>query len=192
MSKNVVLITPLRIGRLTRFMRIGRVDVSVHWSVLLIAAVILAGAIRQPLLSLVGLTAYLGVLFIHECGHLIAAQRRHCEVFEIELYPIYGITRFQTPRSRFDHCVIAWGGVLAQLTIALPLIVWVAVLGYTPFPAVNAVFAILGFFSLFVAVFNLLPFAPLDGATAWGLVPAFFKRAQKPLSRPRNERGSWR
>jgi hypothetical protein len=99
-------------------------------------------------------------------------------VFSIELYPIYGITRFETPWSRFDHCVIAWGGVLAQAIVALPLVAWVAVFGYTRFEPANVVLALLGFFSLGVAAFNLLFFAPLDGIPAWGLIPALIERAQ--------------
>jgi|SRR5581483_249766 len=192
MRQAVRLVTPIRLGRLTTFIRIGRAGVSVHWSVLLIAAVILLNAVRHPLLSIVGLAAYLGVLLIHELGHLLIAQRRGYEVFDIELYPVYGITRFQTPWSRFDHCVIAWGGVLAQLSVAVPLIAWVAIFGYTPFDAINAVLAILGFFSLGVVLLNLLPFAPLDGSIAWGIVPALFSRVRRAQSKPQNERGSWR
>jgi membrane-associated protease RseP (regulator of RpoE activity) len=36
--------------------------------------------------------------------------------------------------------------------------------------------AILGFFSMGVAAINLLPFSPLDGATAWAIIPEAFKR----------------
>jgi Zn-dependent protease len=96
----------------------------------------------------------------------------------IQLYPIFGITKFETPWSKFDHCVIAWGGVIAQAVVALPVIGWVRLFGYTRFEPVNAVLALLGFFSISiaVAVVNLLPIPPLDGATAWSIIPEFFKR----------------
>jgi membrane-associated protease RseP (regulator of RpoE activity) len=75
------------------------------------------------------------------------------------------------------------------MVVALPLVVWVAVFGYTRFEAVNAVFAILGFLSLGIVVFNLLPFGPLDGATAWGIIPAAIQRARaKSNPRPSNWR----
>jgi Zn-dependent protease len=144
--------------------------------VLLIAAIFLSGSFRRPLVTVVALASYLGVLLIHECGHLIAAQRMGCKVWCIELYPIHGITLFETPWSKFDHCVIAWGGVLAQAAVAIPLVAWVIVFGYTPFEAVNSVLAILGFFSLFIACFNLLPKAPLDGSIAWGIIPLYIER----------------
>ena len=118
------------------------------------------------------------MLFFHEWGHVIAAHKRGSEVLSVKLYPIFGLTQFETPWSRFDHCVIAWGGVLAQMVVALPLVAWVAVFGYTRFDAINAVLAILGFFSLGIVVFNLLPFPPLDGATAWGIVPAAIQRGR--------------
>ena len=131
MPKAVEVPIPIRIEKLTEILRIKGVPVYVHWSVLLIAALILFNVIHQPVGSLLGLTAYLGVLLIHETGHLIAAQRMRCEVLSIQLYPIFGITKFETPWSKFDHCVIAWGGVIAQAVVALPIVIFVIFFGYS-------------------------------------------------------------
>jgi Zn-dependent protease len=177
MPKTIEFPNPLRVDKLTEVMRVKGVSVYLHWSVLLIVLLILLNALHHPAVALLGLIAYFGVLLIHECGHLIAAQRLHCEVFSIDLYPIFGLTRFQTPWSRLDHCIIAWGGVLAQAVVALPLVILVKTFGYTRFEPVNAVLALLGFFSIGVAAFNLLPIRPLDGAMAWRIVPELFKRA---------------
>jgi len=157
-------------------MRIRGTPVCVHWSVLAIVALILAGVIRQPLLSLVAIICYLSVILIHETGHLLVARRMRCSVNEIRLYPIFGITRFQAPRSKFDHCLIAWGGVLAQAVVAVPIVILVSLFGYSRFEPINAVVGILGYFSLGVALFNLLPFRPLDGSIAWGIIPETFKK----------------
>jgi Zn-dependent protease len=62
--------------------------------------------------------------------------------------------------------------------VAIPLVIWVEVLGFTRFEPVNAILAILGFFSLGVVLVNLIPIPPLDGATAWGLIPALIDRAK--------------
>ena len=167
---------PIRLDKHTKIGQIRGVDTYVHWTVFLVAAIILAGVLRDPGLTLRGLAAYWGVLLIHETGHLIAAQRLECPVFSIELYPIFGFTTFGTPRSRLDHCVIAWAGVLAQAVIAIPLVLWVAVFGYSRFQAVNMLFAILGYFSLASAAFNLLPIRRLDGSIAWGIFPALLTR----------------
>ncbi len=185
-------IRPSNFGKLIEVMEINGVKVFFHWSVLLIGAIILLGALEEPFLAVVVLASYYGVILIHECGHMVAAQRKGCAVSSIELYPLWGITRFDEPYSGFDYCVIAWGGVAAQALIAVPLIVWVEVFGYTRSQPVNAVLAILGFFSLSIAVFNLLPIRPLDGAIAWGLIPAIFKRS--PARGAKREPGwrSWR
>lgn len=169
---------PIKFDKKTKIGQIRGVDTYVHWTVFLVAAVILAGVLRRPALTLLGLAAYWGVLLIHETGHLIAAQRLGCPAFSIELYPIFGVTRFGTPWSRIDHCKIAWAGVLAQAVVAAPLIAWVVAFGYTRFEALNMLFVILGFFSLGIAVFNLIPTAPLDGATAWGIFPALLARSR--------------
>ena len=167
---------PIKVDFLTEVMRIRGVGVYLHWTVLLIAIIILLNVIRHPLTSLLGLMAYLGVLLIHESGHLIAAQRMHCKVFSIELYPIFGFCRFETPWSRFDHCVIAWGGVIAQALVAAPIVAYVSIFGYTRFETTNVVLVLLGFFSLSVAAFNILPIPRLDGSIAWGIIPETFKR----------------
>ena len=167
---------PIQVKKLTEIMRIQGTPVYVHWSVLVIVLLILAGVIRRPVESLLAMTAYLSVLLIHETGHLVAARRMHCFVDEIRLYPIFGITKFQAPWSKFDHCVIAWGGVIAQTVVAAPIIGFVSIFGYSRFEPINAIFAILGFFSLGVALFNLLPVRPLDGSIAWAIVPESFKR----------------
>ena len=123
---------------------------------------------------------------------MVAAQRKCCAVWSIELYPIWGITRFEEPYSRYDHCIIAWGGVVAQALVAVLLLVWVQVFGHTRFQAVNAILAIFGFFSLSTIVLNLLPIRPLDGAIAWDLLPAFFKRSGARATKREPDRRSWR
>jgi Zn-dependent protease len=159
-------------------MRIRGIDVYVHWTVFLIAGLILLGALQSPGVSLVGLASYFGVLLIHEYGHLVAARRKGYEPVCIELYPVFGLARFEAPQSRMDRAFIAWGGVLAQAVIAVPLVAWVLVFGYTKFEAVNAALVLLGSFSLGMAVFNLLPIPPLDGSKAWDIIPAWIQRAR--------------
>src|SRR5258708_28296118 len=109
-------------GKLFEVMEINGVKVYFHWSVLFMGAIIFLGALEEPSLAVVVLACDYGVILTHECGHMIAAQRKRCPVSSIELYPPWGITRFDEPYSRFDHCVIAWGGVAAQALVGVPLI----------------------------------------------------------------------
>jgi Zn-dependent protease len=177
------------IKKFTEVMQIRGVSVRVHWSLLVIGALILVGAFERPAETLAAWTAYFGVLLIHECGHMIVAQRKGCRVFAIELYPIHGLVVYELARSRYDDAVIAWGGVLAQAAVGMPLVAFVSIFGFTRFPALNAVVGILGYFSLFVAALNLLPIRPLDGSRAWYVFSALGRR---PATKIEKKEGSWR
>src|SRR5260221_2501073 len=121
----------MKLQRLTEIMKINGVPVYAHWSLLLIGAFILLGAIERPQETLAAWAAYFGVILIHECGHMLAAQRKGYQVHAIELYPILGFVRFQEPWSRYDHALIAWGGVAAQAVVAGSLVIFVNVLRFT-------------------------------------------------------------
>lgn len=82
-------LTKSRTAAFMRVMRLKGVKVNVHWTVFVVGAIILLDAGRKPVLTLVGLVCYLSVPLIHECGHLIAAQRHGSRVEEIRLYPIF-------------------------------------------------------------------------------------------------------
>jgi len=166
-----------------RLLRIKGVGVNVHWSVFVIAGIMLFNAGRKPVMTLVAVVCYMGLLLLHETGHLIAAQRRGSRVLEIRLYPIHGKCIFETPWSRFDHCIIAWGGVLAQFAVAVPLVLWSSFFGPTRFQAVNAVIGILGWYSILVAIFNLLPIGGLDGSIAWYIIPEYLRSRKRPKAK---------
>src|SRR3954454_21047800 len=127
--------------RLFRATQLSGATVYVHWSVVAITAVLLASALEYAASTLFLAAAYLGVLLLHEWGHLVAARNRRCAVWSIELYPIHGITRYSAPYSQYDASVVAWGGVLAQLAVAVPLIAWATVFGFTRIGVVNGLIA---------------------------------------------------
>lgn len=168
--------------------RFGRtrsgVPVLVHWSVPAICLFLLGVQVRHIVPAAAGLAAYLSVLFLHESGHRIIAERRGCRVLAIEIYPFHGFCRYE-PTSRYDGVFVAWGGFLAQAAVAVPLILLVMTFGYTPFDVINVVIAILGFFNLGIGCLNLLPIRPLDGSTAWSIVPlAWARLRRRPTNRP--------
>ncbi len=181
-----------KLNKLIEVTQIRGVKVFVHWSVFLIGALIILGAVEDAPLAFTVLGSYYGVILLHECGHMVAAQRKGCAVWSIELYPLWGITGFSEPYSQRDRCVIVWGGVVAQTLVAVPLLVWVEVFGYTRFQAMNAILAIFGFFSLSTIAINLLPIRPLDGAIAWPLLPVLFKRSPARQDKREPAWRSWR
>ena len=91
MPKATQVPNPIKLKSLTHFVRIRGTDVSVHWSVLAVVAFILLAVLRRPVMSLIGLTAYLSVLLIHEYGHAMVAPKLGCAVSDIELHPIFDI-----------------------------------------------------------------------------------------------------
>jgi hypothetical protein len=172
----VKLVTPIRLDKMTLLLKVGSVKVYFHWTVFALSIFMLTGALEKPLTTSVALLSWISVMFIHEIGHMVAAQRLGCVVEKIEMYPIFAKTYFETPWTRFDHCIIAWAGVIAQMVFAVPLVVYEVKFGYPGIEPLDAVIAILGFLSILIAIFNLLPMRGLDGAMAWQLLPALFQR----------------
>jgi len=71
---------PPKLNKLIEVMQIRGVRVFVHWSVLLIGALIILGAVEDAPLALTVLGSHYGVILLHECGHMVAAQRKGCSV----------------------------------------------------------------------------------------------------------------
>jgi Zn-dependent protease len=169
-----------------RMGRVGGTTVYLHWSVVVIATIALLVDVKNVASTLFLVASYLGVLLLHEWGHARAARRKGYGVWSIELYPFHGLTRYDAPRSQYDACVVAWGGVLAQLAVGVPLVLWSVVFGFTTIGVVNAIVAIFGYLSLVWVALSLLPVAPLDGALAWKILPHLWRRRR--WLRPRTKR----
>jgi Zn-dependent protease len=131
--------------------------------------------------------AYFAAMLVHEWGHVVLARKRMCQVYEIALYPFVGLTRFTQPRTRFEHCVIAWGGILFQGAVGIPILAWILLVGYTPVEMLNNFMAIFGYLTLVMLPLNLAPIPPLDGAIAWGIVPMLLQRLRERLRRRRRK-----
>jgi stage IV sporulation protein FB len=113
---------------------------------------------------------------------MVVARRKGCHVYAIELYSIHGLVRYSEPWSHYDDAVIAWGGVAAQAMVAIPLLVFDGVFEPT-ITVVKVVIGVLGYFSILVAVGNLLPVRPLDGAKAWYVLSRAARRGKRWRSR---------
>lgn len=171
-----------------RLGRIAGVEVSLSWSVLFIAW-LLAWSLASSLLpqQVPGMSAtvywfagavaallFFVSLLAHELAHAIVAQRAGLEVDGITLWLFGGVAQLRgeasTPR---DEAWIAGVGPLTSLVVAAAA--WVASLpfaGGTP-TVVGATLQWLAMINLVLAIFNVLPAAPLDGgrllrALVWG------------------------
>ncbi len=178
--------------------RISGIRVGVNWSVLLIVALLAYGlavgefpaaAPRHPVAeyvaaALVTAVAYIGSLLAHELAHSLVARRNGLEVEGITLWLLGGVSRLQGEVAGPGAEIrVAGVGPLVSLVSggAFMLVAWLlhaAGVG----GVVVAALAWLGGINLLLAVFNVIPAAPLDGgrllrAVLWSITGDRFKAA---------------
>lgn len=156
--------------------RILNAAVSAHWSALLVIAAIIVFGYKEPLHALIAVTSYFSILIIHEFGHAFVAARLGYRVYEIKIGFIHGVCCYESPYNELDHIKIAWGGVLAQLIVAIPVLVLAQFKAIADITYLGPIIAFLGYVSLIIALFNLAPAQGLDGHMAWKIVPLLFNR----------------
>ncbi len=147
----------------------------IHWSALVAAGILLGALARQPVQALVAVACYFGVILLHEAGHAYLAKRLGWAPENITIAFLHGVCQYQQPDNLKDEATIAWGGVLAQLAVAIPLIVLSQTTPLGTLPPVAIVVSAFGYFSLTMALMNLAPARGLDGATAWRLIPTLVR-----------------
>ena len=154
------------------------IRVGAHWSVLLIMA-LLAELLAQSLLpeSVPGLSpvtywvagaagsvVFLASLLLHELGHALVARHRGLAVDRITLWLLGGSTEMpDEPPSPGTAFAVAVAGPLASLLTGAGFLGLAVVLPVAVPPVVEVTLVWLGWTNLVLAVFNLLPGAPLDG-----------------------------
>jgi membrane-associated protease RseP (regulator of RpoE activity) len=154
-------------------------------------AVILAMSVQQPVSAAILLCSYFGIIFLHEAGHAYFAKRLGYRSFDVYLGAFHGLCRYEAPRSKKDESIIAWGGVAAQIAIAMPLIVVAHFTSISEVPGFGPVVVFLGYFSAMIAIINLAPTPALDGGKAWSLIPILLAERRRPKSKSNVTKGPW-
>jgi Zn-dependent protease len=161
-------------GYLTLF-RFGRqrIPVRAHWS-LPLGAWFFCGFHWAPVAWL----TFALLILAHELGHAFMVRVAGAHVLGVDLTVFGGLCTWQGHTNRFQRAYIAAGGVLAQAVIFVAATMVqarrLALFGaYTPI-----VLDVLISDNLWIAMINLLPVAPLDGAKAWALLPLLPKRVR--------------
>ena len=159
--------------------RISGIRVGVNWSVLLIVALLAYGlavgefpaaAPRHPVAeyvaaALVTAVAYIGSLLAHELAHSLVARRNGLEVEGITLWLLGGVSRLQGEMPNPGAEVrVAGVGPLTSLVLGgvFTLVAWLLHASGVG-GVVVAALAWLGGINILLAVFNVIPAAPLDG-----------------------------
>jgi Zn-dependent protease len=153
--------------------------VYLHWSAILVGVVLLALSIKSPVLGVISVSSYFAVILLHEAGHAYLAHRLGYQVYGIYIGFMHGICEYEAPYSLKQEALIAWGGVLAQLIVAIPLIVAAQLFEINQITGIGPIVAFLGYISAMTVLINLAPSRPLDGAVAWKLVPILIRENTK-------------
>jgi Zn-dependent protease len=166
-------------NRTLRLGRIAGVNVGLHWSVLLIAGLLTAGLAggRFPgeaagysnaeyvVAAATTAGVFLMCVLAHEFSHAVVARREHIGVDGITLWFLGGFTQMTTEVTTPEaELAISGIGPLTSLLLGIVLggagiVLRVAAIA----PLVVAVLRWLGVINVVVAIFNILPGAPLDG-----------------------------
>jgi Zn-dependent protease/predicted transcriptional regulator len=178
--------------------RISGIRIGVNWSVLLIVALLAYGLAvgqfpaevpRRPeaeyvAAGVVAAVVYIGSLLVHELAHALVARRNGVKVEDITLWLLGGVSRLQgefpDPGAELR---VAGAGPLSSLLLGglFVLAAWlVATAGARGL--VVAALAWLGGINILLAVFNVIPAAPLDGgrllrAVLWSITKDKIKAA---------------
>ena len=135
------------------------IPVRAHWSMVLVDALIAVNLATQLgiVAGVVATVAFFASILAHEFGHALVARRHEVQTRSIDLWALGGVAHLdrEPPTPRADG-LIAVAGPFVSLAIAVasfggavalqsPVLLWIAL--------VNGV----------LAVFNMLPGAPLDG-----------------------------
>jgi len=154
-----------------RRLRAFRVPVYIHWSVFVAVALMALLSWDSPIHAAVTITSFFAIMVIHELGHAWIARRRHYQVYAIRLAMLRGRCEHEAPEYEWDDVAIAWGGVLAQFVVAVPMFVLAAVTTPQMLGAGEIAVQMLSTVSIGIALFNLIPAPGFDGEKTWRVFP---------------------
>jgi Zn-dependent protease len=173
-----------------RRVRIFGAPVNVHWSVFAVVLLLALISLRSPLYAAISIASYLAIVVIHESGHAWVARRLGYRVATLQIGWLHGRCEYESPYSETDDVMIAWGGVLAQFAVAIPLLILMALAGNRDLGYAGPVVGILGQLNALIALVNLAPAQGLDGHTAWRALPLLWqwRRARTATRRSPSDR----
>ncbi len=150
-----------------RLFRFAGIEVFLHFSWFLVAAIYISGYIRRYELPVWGVLEYISVfviVLIHEFGHALACRQVGGIANRIVLWPLGGIAFVDPPRRPGAYLWSIAAGPLVNV-ILLPVLAFVSMMAQASLPGsdVAVFFRDLNFINAVLLGFNLLPVFPLDG-----------------------------
>ena len=161
----------------TKLFTFRKIPVYVHWSAALIIALVAFNTAQflGPLAGFAAAVLFLASILFHEFGHALTARHYGVPTQRVTLWGLGGIAQLggESPTPRAEGWIAA-AGPLASAAVAVAGIGGWFVLDTLGEPAIEfRVLVWLGVMNALLAVFNMLPGAPLDGgrvlaAWRWG------------------------
>src|SRR6184192_572803 len=150
-----------------RLFRFAGIEVFLHFSWFLVAAIYISGYIRRYELPVWGVLEYVSVFVIvlmHEFGHALACRQVGGIANRIVLWPLGGIAFVDPPRRPGAYLWSIAAGPLVNV-ILLPVFAFVSMMAQASLPGsdVAVFFRDLNLINAVLLGFNLLPVFPLDG-----------------------------
>jgi len=150
-----------------RLFRFAGIEVFLHFSWFLVAAIYISGYIRRYELPVWDVLEYVSVFVIvlmHEFGHALACRQVGGIANRIVLWPLGGIAFVDPPRRPGAYLWSIAAGPLVNV-ILLPVLAFVSMMAQASLPGsdVAVFFRDLNFINAVLLGFNLLPIFPLDG-----------------------------
>ena len=181
------------------FGRIRGVDIRFHFSMLF--SIPIAYYLFQPInlretvVALFWVFGFLICIFLHEFGHMLAAQLVGVEVKSIVIWLLGGFTNLSRKAEKpVHHLVISAAGPLVNMFLAFLCVLFYIILSFVLLPSfqnveqflwiqtiVNLLFS-LTIVNLVLVVFNILPIYPLDGGNILhSIMEIFFGKSNADL-----------
>jgi Zn-dependent protease len=150
-----------------RLFRFAGIEVFLHFSWFLVAAIYISGYIRRYESPIWGVLEYISVfviVLIHEFGHALACRQVGGIADRIVLWPLGGIAFVNPPRRPGAYLWSIAAGPLVNV-ILLPVLAFLSMVAQASLPGsdVAVFFRDLNFLNAVLLGFNLLPVFPLDG-----------------------------
>jgi Zn-dependent protease len=169
-----------------RLFRVAGVDVLIHWSWFVLAAIEVQfrrQVFDSPLWNAAEFLALFGIVLLHEIGHVTSCRQVGGTADRIMLLPFAGVAVINPPPRPWPVFWSAAGGPLVNIAL-VPVTVLVYFVcewqGWTDDKNLSMFLLTIAAGNVFLLLFNLLPLYPLDGgqmlyAVLWaifGRVPA--------------------
>ena len=174
---------------LVRGLRVFGAPVYLHISAVVVAGILGLSAVKSPIYGIVAIVSYLSIIFVHEAGHALVAHRMGFRVLNIQVGWFHGVCEYEGAPDEWGAILVAWGGVSAQVAVAIVVLTIAALLPGDDLGYFGPVAVFLGVVNLAVAAINLAPSDGLDGGLAWRIVPYLLqnRRSRRPTRSARDK-----